>query len=138
MKPSDPSQQTDAVSGRDLIQVGQITADAHWVRTPIGAFPTAQVTVSSADQTSTISRTPAWAVVMAILFVWVFFLSLLFLLARKHSTSGFVGVTVQYGTISYTEEIAVFTATERLELLRNCHLLEALAWPIPRPASAVR
>ncbi|WP_234659877.1 hypothetical protein [Agromyces marinus] len=77
-----------------LVSIGNIHATQYHVVTPAGTWPIAEVNVSTNDQTSTTTHTPAWAIVMVVLFIWFFLLSLLFLLARETRVQGYIAVTI--------------------------------------------
>lgn len=109
-----------------LVHVGNVHATADWLVTPAGSWPLADVNVTTADQTSTTTHTPTWAVVMVIVFIWFFLLSLLFLLARETRVSGYVAIHVQSGAQSFTDQIGVSNAFERAEVLRRAAYLQLL------------
>ena len=110
-----------------LVQIGNIRADREWVTTPAGSWPIADVNVTSADQTAMTTRTPAWAIVLVVLFIWFFFLSLLFLLARESRVAGFIAVHIQSGDgRSYTEQIPVQSDWERYDVLNRVNYLQSV------------
>jgi len=110
-----------------LVSIGNIHATAHRVVTPAGTWPIADINVASVDQTSTTSRTPTWAVVLAIVLVWFFLLSLLFLLARETRVQGYVAVTITTGRgHSYVEQVPVADDRSRLEVFNRVAYLQNL------------
>lgn len=88
--------------GQPLMSIGNLHFTEHYVMTPAGTWPLAQTNVTTSDQTATTTHTPAWAVVLTIMFIWFFLLSLLFLLARQTRVSGYMAVHVQSGGYSST------------------------------------
>ncbi|KTR86382.1 hypothetical protein [Leucobacter chromiiresistens] len=106
-----------------LISIGNIHATDHWVVTPAGSWPLDRANVAVQDQTTTTTHTPAWAIVMVILFIWFFLLSLLFLLARETRIHGHVAVTVYADGQSYVEHIPVYSVADRASVFhRVAHL----------------
>jgi hypothetical protein len=110
-----------------LVSIGNIHATQHHVVTPGGTWPLADVNVGTTDQTATTTHTPAWAIVMVVLFIWFFLLSLLFLLARETRIQGFVAVTV-YGPNgqSYIEHLPVWSAEARADVFNRVTYLQGL------------
>ncbi|MDQ0241458.1 hypothetical protein [Arthrobacter bambusae] len=109
-----------------LVSIGNVHVTEQYVMTPAGTWPLAQVNVTTTDQTSTTTHTPAWAIVMVILFIWFFLLSLLFLLARETRISGFVAVHIQAGNYSYTEQVPVYSAVQRADVLNRALYVQSL------------
>ncbi|QDP94874.1 hypothetical protein FOE78_02125 [Microlunatus elymi] len=114
-------------AGPNLVSIGNIHATTHHVMTPAGTWPIADINVTSIDQTSTTSRTPTWAIVLAVVLVWFFLLSLLFLLVRETRVQGFISVTVT--TIqgrSYTEQVPVIDPLGRADVFNRVTYLQSL------------
>ncbi len=109
-----------------LVGIGNIHATGEFVVTPAGSWPLADTNVSTADYTVTTTHTPAWAVVMVVVFIWFFLLSLLFLLAREMRVSGYIAVTVFANGQSYVENIPVASAAQRAEVLGRVGYLQGL------------
>jgi hypothetical protein len=109
-----------------LVSIGNVHITEQYVITPAGSWPLEQVNVTTTDQTSTTTHTPAWAIVMVILFIWFFLLSLLFLLARETRISGFVAVHIQAGGYSYTEQVQVYSAVQRADVLNRVLFVQSL------------
>lgn len=109
-----------------LVGFGNVNATQDWIVTPAGSWPLADINVTSHDQTSTTTHTPAWAVVMTIVFIWFFLLSLLFLLAKETRVSGYIAVTIQSGTQVYTEQVPVWNAAQRADALNRVGYLQSL------------
>lgn len=104
-----------------------MTANEAWIVTPAGTWPIADVNVTSVDQTSMTTHTPAWAIVLVILLIWFFFLSLLFLLARETRVGGYVAIHISARNgQTYTEQIPVFSAEQRAAVLGRAGYLQAL------------
>src|ERR1700712_6030112 len=109
-----------------LVSFGNVHATDYWIVTPAGSWPLADVNVTSHDQTATTTHTPAWAIVMVILFIWFFLLSLLFLFARETRVSGYIAVHIQSGGQSFTEQIPVNDAHQRADVLQRVAYLQGL------------
>lgn len=113
--------------GQTLVQIGAISANDHWIVTPVGTWKTSEVSVVSTDQTATTTHTPAWAIVLVILFIWFLLLSLLFLLARERRISGFVSVQVlgPNGQV-HAQQIPVASDAARWDVLNRVNYLQSL------------
>jgi hypothetical protein len=85
--------------GRDpeqwLAAIGDISISEHWVSTPSGTFPIRGTIWTVTDSSHYQERMHPVGIVLAILFIWFCFLSLLFLLMKEHTLSGYTQVTVQ-------------------------------------------
>jgi hypothetical protein len=109
-----------------LVSIGNIHATQHHVVTPAGTWSVADVNVSTSDQTATTTHTPAWAIVMVVIFIWFFLLSLLFLLARESRVTGYVTVTIHAGGQSYVENVPVWNVAQRADVLNRAMYLQGL------------
>ena len=109
-----------------LVSIGNIHATQHHVVTPAGTWPITEVNVATADQTATTTHTPAWAIVMVVIFIWFFLLSLLFLLARETRVTGFVTVTIHAGGQSFVENVPIWNAMQRVDVLNRVTYLQGL------------
>jgi hypothetical protein len=109
-----------------LVSIGNVHATPDWVITPGGTWPLADVNVSTSDQTAVTTHTPAWAIVMVVVFIWFFLLSLLFLLARERRTSGYIGVTIACNGQWYTEQVPVGNDIQRADVLNRVAYLQSL------------
>ncbi|WP_188896419.1 hypothetical protein [Microlunatus endophyticus] len=110
-----------------LVSIGNIHATERHVVTPAGAWPIADVNIASVDQTSMSTRTPTWAVVLAIALVWFFLLSLLFLLAKESRLQGYIAVTVTTPRgQSYVEQVPVANGKARYEVFNRVSYLQNL------------
>ena len=88
-----------------VVVVGDIEADRHWVRTPIGVIRADQAQWSVSDQVHTQRYIPVWAVLMAIVFALLCLLGLLFLLVRDERRYYEVTVTVTGGGFAHTTRV---------------------------------
>lgn len=110
-----------------LVSIGNVHATPDWVVTPAGTWPISTVNVTTQDQTATTTHTPAWAIIMVILFIWFFLLSLLFLFAREPRVSGYVNVTLWGpGGQSYTENVPVWNAAQRADTFQRVTYLQSI------------
>ena len=112
--------------GQPLVSIGNVHFTEQYVITPAGTWPLAQTNVTTTDQTATTTHTPAWAIVMVILFIWFFLLSLLFLLARQTRVSGYMAVNIQSGGYSYTEQVPVFSAAQKADVFNRVLFVQGL------------
>jgi hypothetical protein len=110
-----------------LVSIGNVYATQEWVVTPAGTWDAGGVNVTTQDQTATTTHTPAWAIVMVILFIWFFLLSLLFLFAREVRVTGYVNVTI-WGPNgqSYTENVPVWNAAQRADVFSRVGYLQGI------------
>jgi len=110
-----------------LVSIGNIHATAHHVVTPAGTWSIADVNVATIDQTQTYTKTATWAIVLAIVLVWFFLLSLLFLLVRETRIQGYiaVSVTTRWGH-SYVEQVPVINGQGRADVFGRATYLQSL------------
>lgn len=99
-------------AGPFLVSIGDIHGTQHHVVTPAGTWPITDMNVSTTDQTAVATHTPAWAIVMVVIFIWFLLLSLPFLLARESRVTGYVAVTIHAGGQSYVENMPLWNAAQ--------------------------
>lgn len=85
-----------------LATIGDIRISQHWVSTPSGTFPIRGSVWTVADMSHYQERICPVGIVLAILFIWLCFLSLLFLLMKERSLVGYTQVTVQGNGFSHS------------------------------------
>ncbi|MDH6181130.1 hypothetical protein M2152_001312 [Microbacteriaceae bacterium SG_E_30_P1] len=90
-----------------LVSFGDIVVSRSWVVTPGGNAPLRGAQFLLTDSSRTETRTPTWAIVLAILGAFFFLLGLFFLLVKETVTSGFVQVTVIGERLTHTVAIPV-------------------------------
>lgn len=112
--------------GEPLVSIGNLHFTDQYVITPAGTWPLAQTNVTTSDQTATTTHTPAWAIILTIVFIWFFLLSLLFLLARQTRVSGYMAVHVQSAGYSYTEQVPVYSAPQKTEVFNRVLFVQSL------------
>lgn len=88
-----------------LVVIGDVTVTEHWLVTPSGSTALSGTEIFVTDFTRVESKTPTWAIVLAILGFFFLFLGLLFLLVREQVATGYVQVTVRNGTLLHTTNI---------------------------------
>ncbi|CAD5999711.1 hypothetical protein [Agreia sp. COWG] len=93
-----------------LVAIGDISMTAHWLVTPAGSVPLAGTELIATDFSRVESRTPTWAIVLAIVGFFFFFLGLLFLLVKDQVATGYVQVTARNGALLHTCNIPVHNA----------------------------
>ena len=82
---------TDRTTAPDewIVRIGDFGVSRNFLATPAGVTPLRGTTFSIVDRTAFVSRTPTWAVVVAIVGFFVIFLfSLLFLLVKEAGPVG--------------------------------------------------
>lgn len=109
-----------------VLTIGDIGVSRSWVVTPQGNVPIDQAQISAIDQTITIQKTPGWAVAMAVIFIWVFLLSLLFLLVKENQTKGTVMVTVTGPGVHHVVFVPAYTAQQAMIAKRDVDHTNAL------------
>jgi hypothetical protein len=92
---------------RPLVQIGDISVDQHWVRTPSGSVPTGQVAWTVQDMTRQYRVIPTYAIVLAVVFFLFCFLGLLFLLVKEEALTGWLQVTVQGPGLVHSTQVPV-------------------------------
>jgi hypothetical protein len=112
-----------------LVRFGDFSLTEHWAVTPQGSIPLAGCQIFVANNTRVDRVIPTWAIVVAIvgLFVITVF-SLLFLLAKEDRVSGFAQITITNGSFTYqTCEPAQFNlAAQFSELQSRTNYAQAL------------
>jgi hypothetical protein len=110
-----------------LVSIGGIHATQYHVVTPAGTWRINEVNVTTQDQTATTTHTPAWAIVLVVIFIWFFLLSLLFLLAREVRVQGYITITVWASNgQSYTENVPIYNAHQRADVLNRVAFVQSL------------
>ena len=96
------------VPWQPLVQIGDIGVDQHWVLTPSGSVPTAQVTWTVQDLTRWERVIPTYAIVLAVVTAsMTCLLGLLFLLMKEDRLTGWLRVTVQGPDFTHTTHVPV-------------------------------
>jgi hypothetical protein len=112
-----------------LVRFGDFYLTEHWVVTPQGSVPLANCQIYVANNTRVDRVIPTWAIVVAVVGLFVITLfSLLFLLAKEDRVSGFAQITVTNGSFTYqTGEPAQFDlAAQFYELQSRANYARAL------------
>ncbi|PXA71649.1 hypothetical protein [Cryobacterium arcticum] len=103
-----------------LVQFGDISISEHWLVTPAGTAPLRGTQIFVTDMTREERFIPAWAIVLAIIGFFFFFLGLLFLLVKETRISGFMQISVTNGAFSYqSAELSHGSRTNQLFELQN-------------------
>lgn len=111
-----------------IAQIGEIQVTSTSIRTPTGEFPLRGSHWTVTDHWLTEQRTPAWAVVLAIVgFCVVPFFSLLFLLVKESIFRGMVQVTVSNGPHVYVARIPVAHQGQVQSLYNQVNYVRSLA-----------
>jgi len=115
-------------AGPIVAQIGEIGVTSTAVHTPAGTFPLAGSTWHVNDFWQSESKTPTWAVVVAILgFCVLTVFSLLFLLVKETVHRGTVQVTVTNGPHQYVARIPVVHQQQVQHLHQQVNYVRALA-----------
>lgn len=116
-----------------LVQIGDIGVDQHWVNTPSGSMPTAQVTWTVQDLTRWDRVIPTYAIVLAVVTAsMTCLLGLLFLLVKEDRLTGWLQVTVAGPAIVHTTHVPVTdqgTVTETYARVDYARSLTAATQP---------
>jgi len=104
--PPGPPPPAAAVPGV-LVTVGDIACTADEVITPNGRLPLARTVWVVQNNTTTTESIPTYAIVLAILFILVCLLGLLFLLIKERKTTGWLTISVQGEGTYYATQVPV-------------------------------
>jgi hypothetical protein len=91
-----------------LVVIGDITVTADGIVTPAGTMPLSGATWTVTDMSRTEEKIPTHAIVLAVVFLVICFLGLLFLLMKERTTTGHVQVTVNSGGKFHSTMIPVY------------------------------
>lgn len=80
-----------------LLTIGDIAVTGDSIITPAGALPLRGAVWTVSDMSRTEESTPAYAIVLAVIFFFACLLGLLFMLIKERKTTGFIQVTVHSG-----------------------------------------
>ena len=103
--PGNAAQPPQPVPEQPLVQIGDIVVSAHWVVTPNGPAPLAGSQWTVRDLSFPVQRTPTWAIVLAVVGFFFFFLGLLFLLVKETRLEGYVEVTMRSGNLVHVTQV---------------------------------
>jgi hypothetical protein len=83
--------------GATLMTIGDIAVTESAIVTPAGIMPLRGAVWTVSDMSRTESKTPTYAIVLAVIFFFACLLGLLFLLMKEQVTTGYAQVTVNSG-----------------------------------------
>ncbi|SDZ54620.1 hypothetical protein [Herbiconiux ginsengi] len=108
-------------SEQPLVRFGDFYLTEHWVVTPQGSVPLAHCQIFVTNNTRVDRVIPTWAIVVAIVGLFVITLfSLLFLLAKEDRVSGFAQITITNGSFTHqTGEPAQFNPAAQFSELES-------------------
>jgi hypothetical protein len=98
--------------GPVLTTIGDMAVTATHVLTPAGAYPLAGTTWLVQENVQATEGIPAWAIVLAVLLIWLCLLSLLFLLVKERKVQGWVQVSVQGPGMFHATQIPIASAMQ--------------------------
>jgi hypothetical protein len=111
-----------------VVQIGELGVTSSVVHTPAGDIPLRGSTWHVTDQWLTEQRTPAWAILAAIVgFCVLTVFSLLFLLVKQTRYRGTVQVTVTNGPRQYVARLPVGTQAEVQAIHQQVNYVRSLA-----------
>src|SRR5262249_52518810 len=111
-----------------LFHIGDIGVTPHWIVSPRGNAPLAGSQWTIVDQTRVTRKTPAWAIVLTIaLFFVIFLFSLLFLLAKKDTVTGWLEVTAASGSFRATAQVVVRDDSGIMAVRQNVARAQSIA-----------
>lgn len=83
--------------GATLMTIGDIAVTESGIMTPAGLLPLRGAVWTVSDMSRSESKTPTYAIVLAVIFALACLLGLFFLLIKENQTTGFAQVTVNSG-----------------------------------------
>jgi hypothetical protein len=110
-----------------ILTVGDIAVSRHWIVTPNGTAPLAGSTWIPRDMTTTDSKIPTWAIILAIVFALFCLVGLLFLLVKEQVTRGYFEVTVSSGSLMHTTQIPISQAAQIPQMRQLVQQAQSLA-----------
>lgn len=110
-----------------VLTIGDIGVSRHWVVTPNGSALLAGSTWIARDMSRTESKIPTWAIVCAIVFALACLLGLLFLLAKEQTTTGYVEVSVQQGSLYHVTQIPVSSPYQLAQVRQLVYQAQTMA-----------
>ncbi|MCU1452753.1 MAG: hypothetical protein JWN46_899 [Acidimicrobiales bacterium] len=110
-----------------LFAIGDIGVSRYWVVTPNGSAPLAGSRWIGRDLSRTESKTPSWAIVMAIIFALACLVGLFFLMVKEERTTGYFEVSVQSGNLQHVTQLPVWNAAQLAHLRQMVHQAQSMA-----------
>jgi len=110
-----------------LVTIGDVVVSRSWVVTPNGTAPIKGAQFVLLDNSRTESKTPGWAIVLAVLGALFFLLGLLFLLVKETVTVGSVQVTVMGDRLTHTVVIPVSSPAAVADVYNRVNYARQLA-----------
>ena len=109
---------------RWLATIGDIAISQHWVATPSGTYPISGSVWTVLDGSHYEEHIHPVGILLAILFIWFFFLGLLFLLMKERTAWGYIQVTVQgkgfyHSTVIPAGAESLMFVTQKVNLART-------------------
>jgi hypothetical protein len=110
-----------------LTTIGDISISQNWVLTPTGPHPIRGSTWTATDMSHYQESVSIVGVVLAILFLWVCLLGLLFLLMKERKLVGYTQVTVQGNGFYHSTMIPVWGPQSVMSVHQQVNYARALA-----------
>jgi hypothetical protein len=118
-----------------LVTVGDMAVTQTAVMTPSGRYSLAGTAWIVSNNTNTTEAIPAYAIVLAIIFLLACLLGLLFLLIKERRTSGFIQVSVQGPGLYHMAQIPVFQALQVMDVEQRVGYIRGLVAALQPPNS---
>jgi hypothetical protein len=110
-----------------VLSIGDIGVSPSWVVTPNGTAPLAGSQWWAIDRTYVQRGIPPYAIVLAVVFVVVCFLGLLFLLIKEETTMGYVEVTVRSQHLTHTTQVPASSPQAVMNARQIVHQAQTMA-----------
>jgi hypothetical protein len=110
-----------------LATIGDISISQHWVLTPTGPHPIRGSVWTVTDMSHYQESISSAGIVLAILFIWVCFLGLLFLAMKDRRTVGYIQVTVQGSGFHHSTLIPARSPHSVMEVQQMVNYARSLA-----------
>lgn len=109
--------------------IGDVTVSEHWIITPRGTVPLAGSAWTVQPATSSVERTPGWAIAAAIVFFFACFLGLLFLLVKRTEITGWCDVHIEQPATGFQHmtRVPVHKGTQVFDLEDDVQAVRHLA-----------
>ncbi|TNM38696.1 hypothetical protein FHP29_14380 [Nocardioides albidus] len=110
-----------------LTAIGDISVGGSWVQIPTGRFPIKGSVWTVQDFSRNEEKISTVGIVLAVLFIWLCFLSLLFLLMKERRVTGHVQVTVQGQGFHHSTMIPAVSAQTFFQVSQQVNYVRGLA-----------
>lgn len=109
-----------------LFTIGDIGVSPSWIVTPQGNVPIVEADITAVNHTITTRKTPGWVIALVVIFIWVFFLSLLLLIIKEDRVTGSVMVTVSGAGVYFVSHQGAGSPQQSMDLFRKVDQTKAM------------